>query len=101
MHPCDNCQKPTINNYSGFYFCDDCVYPKYENLYQEARRFALFSAKYGNSIDPDMMTKKDLLTWYRKCQELDPNDVIECEMSPECKCYDCQHYWGSLGPDRI
>ena len=40
--------------------------------YQEALRFAELAQKNGSSVDPDRMTKYELVQWYRKCQEYDP-----------------------------
>ena len=70
--PCDSCQKLTDHEYTGFWFCDECVYPGYENKYEEARKYAFSSMKYGGTVDPDMMTRKELLEWYRKCLAYDP-----------------------------
>ena len=39
--------------------------------YEHALRHANYAQKEGVQIDPESMTKWELVQWYRKCQEYD------------------------------
>jgi hypothetical protein len=37
-----------------------------KELYPKALAFAYMAQKYGNNVDPDLMTMGELVTWYKQ-----------------------------------